>query len=244
MTPRAPQPVAATRDNSEIGDKKQQHSSKGVGHVTPFDMRQLDITKQNVAVEKVLATTENPRHRYLLQAYLRHRYLESAGRYQEIFDPALTVEHPFYRFSLIHQGRFNLDGHEQVAALYHHWTLTNQCVFYVEDEQVAVGDHLIVGRGISYQQTLGSELAAAGVDADQDAMYLTKSQICMVWPYDDRCRLIGEDVWEYDDAERAYIKLDPSDVLTAEQAGDPTSLKAPGEGAKESTRTTPNCMLA
>ncbi len=184
-----------------------------------FDMKQLDITKQNVAVEKVLENTENPRHRYLLQSYLRHRYLESAGRWEEILDPALTIEHPYYRFSLIAQGRFALDGREQVAALYGHWTATDQCVFYVEDETVAVGDHMVVGRGIGYQQTLGSELATGGVDADEHAMYLTKSHICMVWTYDDRCRLIGEDVWEFDDAERAYIKLDPSDVLTAEQAG-------------------------
>ena len=133
-----------------------------------FDITQLDITEQNVAVEKVLATTENPRHRYLLQAYLRHRYLESAGRWPEILEPELTVEHPHYRFSLIHQGRFALDGRDQVAALYGHWTATDQCVFYVEDESVAVGDHLIVGRGISYQQTLGAELVVPGVDADPE----------------------------------------------------------------------------
>ena len=184
-----------------------------------FDMAQLDITRQNVAVERVLERTENPRHRYLLQAYLRHRYLESAGRYEEILDPALTVEHPVYRFSLIEQGRFTLEGRDQVAALYGHWTATDQCVFYVEDEQVAVGDHMIVGRGVSYQQTLGSELTARGIDANPEAMYLTKSQIMMLWPYDDRGRLLGEDVWEFDDAERAYLELDPADVLTAKQAG-------------------------
>lgn len=185
-----------------------------------FDMSRLDITKQNVAVEAALEAADSPRHRYLLQAYLRHRYLESAGRWEEILDPTLTVDHPVYRFSLITQGRFSLDGKEQVAALYGHWTATDQCVFYVEDESVAVGDHLIVGRGIGYQQTLGSELAATGVDVDPEAMYLTRSQICMVWPYDDECRLLGEDVWEFDDAEHAYIKLDPADVLTASQAGD------------------------
>jgi hypothetical protein len=188
--------------------------------IKQVNLQQLDITKQNVAVERALERTENPRHRYLLQSYLRHRYLESAGRYEEILDPTLTVDHPYYRFSLITQGRFALDGREQVAALYDHWTATDQCVFYVEDETVAVGDHMIVGRGISYQQTLGSELAATGVvDADEAAMYLTKSQICMVWTYDDRCRLLGEDVWEFDDTEHAHIKLDPADVLTADQAG-------------------------
>jgi hypothetical protein len=187
--------------------------------MAPFDMSQLDITKQNIAVEKVLATTENPRHRYLLQAYLRHRYLESAGRYQEIFDPALTVAHPVYRFAMIGRAPFKLDGRQQVETLYAHWTATDQCVFYVEDELVAVGDHLVVGRGISYQQTLGAELARAGVEVDAAAMYLLKSQICMVWPYDDQCRLLGEDVWEFDNDQRTLIKLEPSQVLTAAQAG-------------------------
>jgi len=44
--------------------------------------------------------------------------------------------------------------------------------------------------------------------------------IAMIWPYDDRCRLLGEDVWEFDPAVREHIKLDPADVLTARQAGD------------------------
>jgi hypothetical protein len=185
-----------------------------------FDVKHLDIRDQNRAVERVIEATENPRHRYLLQAYLRHRYLESAGRWEEILSPELTVEHPVYRFTLFGRPSFKLDGHEQVAALYSHWTETDQCVFYVEDELVAVGDHMIVGRGTSYQQTLGSELAAAGLDADEDAMYLTRSQIAMIWPYDDQCRLLGEDVWEFDDAGRDLVKLDPAAVLTAAQAGE------------------------
>ena len=44
-------------------------------------MAQFDITKSNVAVERLLEKTQNPRHRYLLTAYNRHRYLEMAGRY-------------------------------------------------------------------------------------------------------------------------------------------------------------------
>ena len=49
-------------------------------------------------------------------------------------------------------------------------------------------------------------------------MYLTKATIASIWPYDERGRLVGEDVWEYDDADRDFIKLDPADVLTADQA--------------------------
>jgi hypothetical protein len=185
-----------------------------------IDMSNLDITKQSVAVEKVLAATDNPRHRYLLQSYLRHRYLESAGRWEEILDPSLTVDEPFYRFQLAGREPFTLQGKDQVGMLYGHWTATDQCVFYVEDEQVAVGDHMVIGRGIGYQQTLGSELVAPGLEGvDPERMYLKKSQIMMLWPYDDRCRLLGEDVWEFDTAEADVFELDPADVLTAEQAG-------------------------
>ena len=119
---------------------------------------------------------------------------------------------------MISSTPFTLTGKDQVGMLYGHWTATNQCIFYVEDEDVAVGDHMVIGRGIGYQQTLGSELAAAGMDVDPDAMYLKKSQIMMLWPYDDHCRLIGEDVWEFDTAEAGLYKLDPADVLTAEQS--------------------------
>jgi hypothetical protein len=186
--------------------------------MTEFDMSRLDITRQNVAVERVLERTDNPRHRYLLQSYLRHRYLESAGRWEEILEADLTVDVPHYRFNVVGREPFSLIGKEQVGMLYGHWTATNQCIFYVEDEQVAVGDHMVVGRGIGYQQTLGSEVASAGVDIDPEAMYLKKSQITMLWPYDNRCRLIGEDVWEFDTAEAGLYRLDPADVLTAEQS--------------------------
>lgn len=183
-----------------------------------MDMSRLDITKQNVAVEKVLERTTNRRHRHLLQSYLRHRYLESAGRWEEILDPELTVDEPHYRFDLAGRDPFTLTGNDEVGALYGHWTATDQCIFYVEDEDVAVGDHMVVGRGIGYQQTLGSELAAAGLDVDPGAMYLKKSQITMLWPYDDRCRLIGEDVWEFDTTQAGLFRLDPADVLTASQS--------------------------
>jgi hypothetical protein len=47
-------------------------------------MPKYDVTKLNVGIDKLLAVTTNPRHRSLLQAYSRHRYLEVAGRYEEI----------------------------------------------------------------------------------------------------------------------------------------------------------------
>ena len=76
---------------------------------------------------------------------------------------------------------------------------TAQCVFYADDEKLAVSDDMIVSRSTMYQQTPGSVLAAEGAPVDPDAMYLVKSAEHMIWPYDDKGRLVGEDVWEYDE---------------------------------------------
>ncbi len=52
-----------------------------------------------------------------------------------------------------------------------------------------------------------------------DLPNLLKTAEHMIWPYDDQGRLIGEEVWEYDDTVREIIPLQPHEVLTAEQAG-------------------------
>ena len=69
-----------------------------------------------------------------------------------------------------------------------------------------------------YQQTPGSILAGSGAPVDPDATYLVKTATHMIWPYDDRGRLTGEDVWDYDDSVREFIPLDPIHVLTTEQS--------------------------
>jgi hypothetical protein len=100
-------------------------------------MTRFDITKTNIAVQRLIETTENPRHRYLLQAYDRHRNLEMAGRYEEIFAPEMTVDEPVYHFNMFGKC-LTLNGADAVKAVYHEWTETAQCVFYSENEKLAV----------------------------------------------------------------------------------------------------------
>jgi hypothetical protein len=69
------------------------------------------------------------------------------------------------------------------------------------------------------QQTPGEVLAATGADVDADATYLVKGVDHMIWPYDDRGRLVGEDVWEPDESKHEVIKLDPAEVLTPQESG-------------------------
>jgi hypothetical protein len=182
--------------------------------------RQLDITDTNLAVRELIQVTENPRHRYLLEAYDRHRNLEHAGRFEEIFTPEMTVERPVYRFNMLGGPPMVLEGREQVEPVYRLWAETNQSIFYNERETLAVGDWMVVSTMVGYQQTLGSALLAGGIDADEDAMYLLRGRVAMIWPYDERGRLVGENVCEYDASEHDLIKLEPHEVLSTERSAE------------------------
>jgi hypothetical protein len=182
------------------------------------EVGQLDIRETNRAVRELIAVTENPRHRYMLEAYDRHRNLEHAGRFDEIFAPEMTVDRPVYRFNMHGQPELRLEGRDQVEPLYRFWAETNQSIFYNEQEQIAVGDWMVVSTMLGYQQTHGSALLESGMDAKPDAMYLVRGRVVMVWPYDERCRLVGENVWEYEERDHDLIELRPEEVLTTTQA--------------------------
>ena len=132
----------------------------------------------------------------------------------------MMVANPVYRFAMAGQPLMTLVGRDQVEPLYRIWSETDQSIFYNESETIAVGDRMVTSTMVGYQQTLGSALVAGGIEADADAMYLLRGRVAMVWPYDERGRLIGENVWEYDASEHQLIELDPDDVLTTERAAE------------------------
>jgi hypothetical protein len=181
-------------------------------------MAKFDITRTNDAVTRLLEVTENPRHRFMLLTYYRHRYLEIAGRYEEIFAPDMMVENPVYHFHALGITA-RLEGQDQVKALYTQWAKTGECVFYVYDEQLAIGDTMICSIVSGYQPKPGAVLRAAGFDVDDpEAMYTYKTVEEMVWPFDERGRVAGEDVWEPDPDRAEITKQDPADVITVDEA--------------------------
>ena len=182
-------------------------------------MAKLDVTKTNDAVTRLLEVTTHPRHRYLLTTYYRHRYLEIAGRYAEIFTPEMTVDEPVYHFKTAAHNA-TLRGTEAVKGLYHHWAETHQSIFVTDDEQVAVSDNFILSVSTLSQQVYGKSLAALGVPVDDpEAHYVYTTVIQMIWPYDDRCRMIGEDVYEPEPEKAELVKLAPGDMVTTEESG-------------------------
>jgi hypothetical protein len=127
-------------------------------------------------------------------------------------------ENPAYHMHIGESTNAGLEGQEQIKGLYRMWAETNQCIFYAEAEEVAVAAHFIATVTSGYQQVSGKSrqegqlfvppaphglsarilkkaLATKKFKADDNDMYLYKMTVEMVWPYDDRGRLVGEDVW-------------------------------------------------
>lgn len=202
-------------------------------------MLNYDITKSLQPVEQLVTVTSSPRQRYLLLAFLRHLYLEMSGQYDDVLSDDMMVENPVYN---LHALGFNttITGKENVRSLYKFWADTNQTVFYGENVQAAVADGYIALTVQAHQQVWGGSilsskvlgllpkglsselllklLAAKGLEAKPDQMYLYSNFEESIWPYDDRGRLLREDVLEPLPQNAQITKLDPADVLTTAQA--------------------------
>ena len=206
-----------------------------------FDIKKLDVTKLNDGVDRCLAVTTNPRHRFMLMAYARHRALEVAGRYPEIFAPDMMSPHAVYHFKVA-GNNVDLEGQENIKNLYRLWSQTNQTIFYVEKEEVSVSDHYITSISTIYQQVSGKSvrenkllgmlpkflsrpllmhaLGKTEHSSDDNDMYLQKVVgMQMIWPYDDNCLLVGEDVYEPLVEKSELIKIDAKDVLHTAESG-------------------------
>src|SRR5262249_16611723 len=168
-------------------------------------MSKHDITKTNEAVRDLIVKTNDPRHRFLLMAYDRHRNLEMAGRYEEIFAPDMMVARPTYHIHA-HGLHVTLDGQEDIKDLYRVCAPTNESVFYTERESVAVADHYVSSVAVGYHQVSGRSLLqnkvlsslpafiarfllnrsfSRNIEPDENSMYLYKNTFYMIWRYDE-----------------------------------------------------------
>jgi hypothetical protein len=202
-------------------------------------MPKHDITKSLDPLQTLLTITTNPRHRYILLAYTRHLYLEMSGRYDEVLADDMIVDIPVYNLNAL---GFNttVSGKDNVRNLYKFWADTNQCVFYGENLQVAVADNFLALTVTAHQQVWGGSIVSSkalgilpkglstdillemlklkGAKAEPDCMYLYSNFEETIWPYDDRGRLMREDVFEPNPKAAQITKMDPADVITTAQA--------------------------
>ncbi len=154
-----------------------------------------DLTLLTLAADKALARLDNPRHRAIAANYRLHAMLEVSGRWSEIFEPRMTVEHPFYRVAGP-TGLLELDGAEAVQTFYRGLEAADATVMILEHENLVIDDHGFASEALYHSFMTGTAAQARGhADADPEGTYIEARWIGMIWPYDDRGRMIGERVY-------------------------------------------------
>lgn len=175
-----------------------------------------DLKLLTLAADNLLERLENPRHRAIIANYRLHAMLEVSGRWPEIFSPAMTNEHPFYRVATS-DGMLELDGTENVQTFYKGLEAANATVMILEHEALVVDDWGFASEALYHTFLAGPDAIGRGhADADPAKTYIESRWIGMVWPYDDRARMIGERVYPAPTA--TWRECPPNEFLTVADA--------------------------
>jgi hypothetical protein len=142
---------------------------------------------------ELLERTTNPLHRAMLLNFWRHVHLEGSGQYERIVAPDMMVDDPVYRVTWGANPAV-IEGKEGVLSFYRS---VGEAVLWNSDDLLAVADWGICDELTFHQIARGADLRAIGYEVDDpDTTYHTSSRQAFVWPYDDRARLRGENLYE------------------------------------------------
>lgn len=163
-----------------------------------------------IPTAKLLDQTTNPLHRAMLLNFWRHVHLEGSGQFDRIVAPDMMVDHPVYRVTWGANPAV-IEGKEGVVGFYNS---VGGAVLWNSDDWLAVADWGIADELTFHQLAVGAVLRPLGYDVDDlDALYHVSSRQAFIWPYDERARLIGENL--YEDKTSLHIeKVDPAEATT------------------------------
>ena len=168
-----------------------------------------------IPTAKLLDQTTNPLHRAMLLNFWRHVHLEGSGQFDRIVAPDMMVDHPVYRVTWGANPAV-IDGTEGVLAFYNS---VGEAVLWNSDDRLAVADWGICDELTFHQLASGSDLRALGYDVDDPAgLYHVSSRQAFVWPYDERARLAGENLYE-DKTSLRIEQVDPAQGTTPARVG-------------------------
>jgi len=163
-----------------------------------------------IPTAKLLDQTTNPLHRAMLLNFWRHVHLEGSGQFDRIVAPDMMVDHPVYRVTWGANPAV-IDGTEGVLAFYNS---VGEAVLWNSDDRLAVADWGICDELTFHQLASGSDLRALGYDVDDPAgLYHVSSRQAFVWPYDEKARLKGENLYE-DKTSLVIEQVDPAQGTT------------------------------
>lgn len=166
------------------------------------------------AADRLLETTHDPLHRQILENYRRHAILEVTGDWEGIFDEDSCVEEPVYELNLTGYDGVVARGKDEVKAVYRQLAEDDQTVMILDDEVLMVSDWGLASEAFFNTYIRGRSLIEKGIEVDDpEGHYVLRQKFAMMWPYDDRGRMIGEHVYE----NKAFLEIqqiEEADYLT------------------------------
>jgi hypothetical protein len=162
---------------------------------------------------ELLERTTKPLHRAMLLNFWRHVHLEGSGQFDKIVASDMMVDHPVYRVTWGANPAV-IEGKDGIVAFY---SSVGDSVLWNSDDRLAVADWGIADELTFHQLAKGSDLRAIGYDVpDTETLYHVSSRQAFIWPYDDRARLVGENLYE-DPTSVQLEEVDPSEAITADR---------------------------
>jgi hypothetical protein len=159
---------------------------------------------------ELLERTTKPLHRAMLLNFWRHVHLEGGGDYERIVASDMMVDEPVYRVTWGANPAV-IEGKDGVLAFYRS---VGEAVLWNSDDLLAVADWGICDELTFHQIARGSDLRAIGYEVhDPNALYHASSRQAFVWPYDDRARLMGENLYE-DKTSLVIEEVSPEEAIT------------------------------
>jgi len=159
---------------------------------------------------RLLEKTTDPLHRAILLNFWRHVHLEGSGQFERITSPDMMADHPVYRVAWGANPAV-IEGKDGVLKFYNS---VGEAVLWNSDDLIAVADWGVADELTFHQIAPGAVLKTIGYPVAKDeAIYHVSSRQAFLWPYDDKARLKGENLYE-DKTSLTIEEIDPSEAIT------------------------------
>ena len=145
----------------------------------------LDVIKFMECAENLLCTDLSPHQRRILLVYIQHATLEITGRWEEIFDPRLTVERPNYIFAAP-KKLYQLDSLDAVKWFYNSLSTAGSSVRLLKNEEIYLTDKGFMSEAKYQIYMRGDTARLYGHDVnDDDGFYIESRWSIVNWQFDD-----------------------------------------------------------
>jgi hypothetical protein len=157
--------------------------------------QRFDVTKFLGGCDAKLAEDLSPHQRRIMLVYKQHASLEICGRWQEIFDPRLTVEQPDYVFAAPRKY-YALEDAPSVKWFYNALSSAGSSVRLLTNEEIYLTDKGFMSEALYHIYMRGDTARAYGHEADDVEGYYVESRWSIVnWRFNEQARMIGERIY-------------------------------------------------